>query len=76
MATKKLHIEKAQMKRWKQMIIIEVALKVQGIKQAHKEAIGIQRQNFQFKLEKLKKKLEIVESKSIALKEEIQVLKT
>ena len=54
----------------------EVIFKVQWIKQAHEKAIRIQRQNFQFKLEKLKKKLEIVEFKSVTLEEKIWILKT
>lgn len=46
MATKKLYIEKTQIEGQKQIVITEVALKVQGIKQIHEKAIEIQRQSF------------------------------
>ncbi len=51
------------------MVMTEVALELQGIKQAHEEAMGIQRQSFQLELERIKEKLEIVE-------EEVRLLKS
>ena len=56
------------MEGWKQMLMTEVTLELQGIKQAYGEVIGIQRQSFQLKFKRIKEKLEIV-------KEEVQVLK-
>ncbi len=69
LATKKLQVEKAQMEGWKQMVMTEVVLELQGIKQAHEEAMGIQRQSFQLELKRIKEKLEIVE-------EEVRLLKS
>lgn len=42
----------------------------------HEEAIEIQKQKFWFELEKLKEKLETMEFRSVALKEEVHLLKT
>ena len=50
------------------MVMTEVVLKLQSIKQAHEEAMGIQRQSFQLKLERIKEKLKIVEEKVRLLK--------
>lgn len=75
LATKELQIEKARIEGWKQMVMTEVALEVQGIKRAHEEAMRIQRQSFQFELERVKERLEMVESRSVALEEEIRSLK-
>ena len=68
LATKELQVEKARMEGWKQMVMTEVALELQGIKQAHEEAMRIQRQSLQLELERIKEKLEIVE-------EEVRLLK-
>ena len=76
LATQELQIEKARMEGWKQKVMMEVALELQGIKQAHEEAIGIQRQSFQLKLERVKEKLEMVESQSVGLEEEVRSLKS
>ena len=69
LANQELQIEKARMEGWKQMVMTEVALELQGIKQAYEEAMTIQRQTLQLELEKMKQKLEIVEG-------EVQLLKS
>lgn len=63
------------MEEWKQTVMTEVAQKLQGIKPAHEEAMGIQGQGFQLELERVKEKLEIVESKAVVLEKEVQLLK-
>lgn len=50
------------------MVMTEVALELQGIKQAHEEAMTIQRQSLQLELERMKQKLEIVEGEVKFLK--------
>ena len=67
LANQELQIEKARMEGWKQMVMTEVALELQGIKQVHEEAMTIQRQSLQVELERMKQKLEIIEG-------EVQVL--
>lgn len=60
----------------KNKVIIDIALRLQGIKQGNKKEIGISKQSFQLKLEKIKEKLEIVESQLIAFKEKVGSLKS
>lgn len=55
---------------------MEVAHELQGIKQAHKEEMRIQRQCFQLKLERVKEKLEIVKSRLVALEKEVRSIKS
>lgn len=50
------------------MVITEVILEIQDIKQVYEEAMTIQRQNLQFKLEKMRQKVEIIEEKVQLLK--------
>lgn len=57
------------------MVMTEVALELQGMKRAHVEAMGIQSQGFQLELERVKKKLDLVESRLAALEEELRLLK-
>lgn len=80
LATKELQIEKGQIERgriqgWKQMVMTEVALDLQGIKRAYAEAMEIQGQSFQLELERVKEKLELIESKSALLEQELRLLK-
>lgn len=63
------------MEKQKQMFIMEFAQELQDIKYAYKEAMEIQRQSFQLKLEKINKKLEMVEFRVIVLEKEVQLLK-
>ena len=72
LANKELQIEKARMEGWKQMVMTEVALELQGIKQTHEEEMGKQRYDLQLELEKVKEKLEIVESRAVLLEQEVQ----
>ena len=64
------------MEEWKQTVMTEVAHELQGIKHAHEEAMGIQRQGFQLELEKVKEKLEMVESRAVELEKGVQLLKS
>lgn len=58
------------------MVMTEVVFELQGIKQVHKKAMGIQRQSYQLKFERVKEKLEMVESRLRVLEEEIRFLKS
>ena len=53
----------------------EVVHKLQNIKFMYEKAMKIQRQGFQLELEKVKKKLEMVESKAVVLETEVELLK-
>lgn len=64
------------MEEWKQTVMTEVAHELQGIKHAHEEGMGIQRQGFQLELEKVKEKLEMVESRAVELEKGVQLLKS
>ena len=46
-----LQAEKGRMQEWKQVVMREVARELQGIRQAHEEAIEAQRHSFQMELE-------------------------
>lgn len=75
-ATQELQAEKGKMQVWKQMIMEEVARELQAIRQAQEEAIEAQRHGFQMELERVREKLQQVESQSTTLKSEIESLKT
>lgn len=58
------------------MIIEEVAREVQAIRQAQEGVIEAQRRGFQIELERVREKLQQVESRSTTLESEIETLKT
>lgn len=74
-AAQELQAEKGRMQEWKQVVMQEVARELQGIRQAHEEAIEAQRHSFQMKLERVREKLQQVESRSTTLENEINSLK-
>lgn len=55
--------------------MLEVAHELQGMRQAQEEAMEAQRRSFQLELEKVKEELELVESRSSALKKDIESLR-
>lgn len=55
--------------------MMKVAQELQNIKYAYKKTIRIQRQGFQLELEKINKKLEMVESRAIVFEKKVQLLK-
>lgn len=63
------------MQEWKQNVMLEVIRKLQVIKQAHKEVMEAQRVSFQVELERIKKKLQMGETQSVGLENEIKTLK-
>lgn len=63
------------MQEWKQNVMLEVIRKLQVIKQAHKEVMEAQRESFQVELERIKKKLQMGETQSVGLENEIKTLK-
>ena len=74
-ATQELQVEKKRMQEWKQNVMLEVIRKLQVIKQAHKEVMEAQRESFQVELERIKKKLQMGETQSVGLENEIKTLK-
>ena len=75
-ATQELQVEKSRMEDWKKKVMSEVGRELQIIQMAQAEAMEVQRRGFQSELEKVREKLELVESRSEALKEELELLKT
>lgn len=73
-ATQELQVEKKRMQEWKQNVMLEVIRKLQVIKQAHKEVMEAQRESFQVELERIKKKLQMGETQSVGLENEIKTL--
>lgn len=74
-AAQKLQVERGRMQEWKQVVMQEVARELQPIRQAHEKAIEAQRHSFQMELERVKEKLQQVESRSTTLENEINSLK-
>ena len=74
-AAQELQVEKGRMQEWKQVVMQEVARELQAIRQAHEEAIEAQRHSFQMELERVREKLQQVESRSMTLENEINSLK-
>ena len=64
------------MEEWKQKVMLEVAHELQGSRQTQEVAMEAQRRSLQLELERVKEKLEMVESRSVALEEEIRSLKS
>ena len=76
LAAQELQVEKARMEEWKQKVMLEVAHELQGSRQTQEVAMEAQRRSLQLELERVKEKLEMVESRSVALEEEIWSLKS
>lgn len=74
-ATQELQFEKGRMQEWKQNVILEVTREFQVIKQAHEEVIEAQSESFQVELERIREKLQMVETRSVGLENEIKTLK-
>lgn len=74
-ATQKLQVEKDKMLGWKKNVMQEVGRELQVIQLRQEEAMEAQRQSFQMVLERVREKLELWESKSRLLENEIKLLK-
>lgn len=72
-ATQERQVETEKMKAWKQIVMQEVAQELQAIRQAHKEAMEIQRRDFVMELERVNERLYQVET---TLENEIKASKT
>lgn len=64
------------MQEWKENVMQEVAREIQIIKQIQKETMEAQGLSFQMELERVRGKLELFESKTKSLEDEIKLLKS
>ena len=74
-ATQELQVEKGRMQEWKQNVMLEVTRELQVIKQAQEVVMEAQRESFQVELERIREKLQMVETRSVGLENEIKTLK-
>lgn len=76
MASQELQMEKARMEEWKRTVMLEVAHELQGNRKAQEEAMEVQRQGFQFELERVRGELELFALRATALEKEIEFTST